>query len=188
MNSVTNVEKSGPSKVSQAPPTLEATPSNGKQPSLMTGYQIGEYVLIELSRADSYSNWLFSAFVDRAIEFIRRYGADTDPIWLRNQLESAYGTNYLHLLAAVDSDNTIVAHTVSYYQNYPGLGNTALILQDEQSVDESRLQTVGMDLIKDWAKRLGLKIILSEAMTRSRARLFQKLGFHEHRIMMRMDI
>ena len=147
--------------------------------------------VLQLKSTDTYSRKLFLKFVQRAIEFIGRYNSDTDPIWLMQLLASNFyqGTNLIHLLVAIDAKGEIVAHNLTYVESRHMLGNVAVLLQLEKDIkDDSSITDLGMELVKTWARSLGIKTILNESATRSRARLWRKYNFREYRITSRLDL
>mgnify|MGYP001379916733 FL=1 len=148
------------------------------------------YTVVRIVPNDPAHRKLFPKIVERALGFIDRLGADTDPIWLMNLMVSNFfqATNLLHVVAALDPKGKIVGHTVSCVETRQKLGNVVLILQIEKDCGGSDLIELGQRLILDWARSIGIRTILNESDSRAKSRLWSRFGFREYRIVSRLDL
>lgn len=157
---------------------------NGKAPT-PTGVQIGEFVIHEIHRTDQYSRYIFPAFVDRALEFIKKYQSETDPVWLQQLLYNAFQHDLesVKLLCAVDSKNNIVAHVIAYVDQYGTRGSVAFICQVEKDLTNPEIMDEGFKILVAWKEKHKLNGMMHFALNEKVARVFQmEYGFKTHRI------
>jgi hypothetical protein len=142
-------------------------------------YPAGKYSVLRVLPHDPYTRKLFPEVVQRAIRFIDHSHSDVDPIWLGQHLYGHFHqrTNYIHLLVAVDNA-VIVAHSISYVDVNHNLGNHVVVLQLEKDIpDGNEIVDVGLRLIDEWARGLGLKTIVNCTDSAARVRYFERYGF-----------
>ena len=150
----------------------------------------GALTVIRLVPTDPTHRKLFPEVVERCMKFIDLVHSDTDKIWLGNLLYSNFfqNTNLVQLLIATNAAGEIVAHNLSYVESRHSLGNVAVLLQLQKDEGDQSITDIGMRLCEEWARSLGIKTILNESATRSRARLWHRYGFAEYRITSRKDL
>jgi len=158
--------------------------SNGRGP-IPTGIIVGEFVIHEIHRTDSYSKYIFPAFVDRGLEFIKKYESDTDPLWLQQLLYNAFQHDLesVKLLCAVDSKNNIVAHLIAHVDQYGTRGGVGFICQAEKDLTQPEIMEEGFKILIAWKNKLKLNGLMHFALNEKVARVFQlNYGFKTHRI------
>jgi len=153
-------------------------------------YPVGDYSIIELKNTEDLPRRLFRRFIDRSMDFIEEYGAHIDPVWLGQLLYNAFAVKSPHvlMLIAYDKEETIVAHITVYPEIYPKLGWVGHILQLEKDVNEPEIMQVGLKLIQEWAKNIGIKTLVNSTESKAHTKLFQSFGFSNFRYIMRKDL
>ena len=154
-------------------------------------YPAGAYTVLRVRADDSFTRRLIPKIIERALGFIERTDCETDPVWLGQLLYNGFATNsnLIHVLCALDSKENIIAHSVSYIETIQGVGNVATILQVEKSVrDGAEITDLGIKLVCEWAKSLGVKIVRNWTSTDSRTRRFEKYGFTKHRNVLQLTL
>jgi hypothetical protein len=174
------------------PPTEELIavpiPPNGfiaiKEPS--------PYKIFRIAPSDPATAKFINPLTVRAIEFIDKYHSDTDVQWLVTLLHNHFkqNTNLVHVLIAVDKDEKIVAHSISYVDTYGSLGYVAYGLQAEKDKPVTDADIAPAKLMfEDWVRSLGIKTILATTIKSATARLAcQRDGFYEYRTITRKDL
>ncbi len=171
-------------------PTPAVQPMNGKEEAApILAYAVGDYTVIRITYSDDLSRRLFPKFVERAIGFIDRTNADTDRIWLGSLLYGAFSNSSPHvlMLMAVNKEEKIVAHAVAYPEVRGNLGWIGHLLQIEKDkeVRDSEVFKVGMRLIDEWKKSIGLKDLLNQTDSLAKVRYFERYGFKLYRYITR---
>jgi hypothetical protein len=156
----------------------------------------GRYRGFRITPDDSESMRYLSKFHIRALKFIDRYHVETDPVWLSQLIYSVRNpkaANLVHMLGAVDLKGEMVAHALSYVDNYQTLGPVVICLQGEKdrSVDREsavEMRRIAMELIKEWACSLKLKDLIIYALKPSNVRIDKMAGFSVFRTVMRLKL
>ena len=133
----------------------------------------------------------------RALEFLEKYGSETDPLFISRLLYETFKNpqtqNLVLALIAVNVNDSIVAHSLNYVDTFGRLGPVAIQLQTEKDcgVDPASaisIHDTGLKLIEGWTRSLGLKTIIAYALSPAIARLDKRDGFAMYRIMLRKDL
>jgi len=132
-----------------------------------------DYVRI-VHRDDEASCVLFPKVVDRAMHFIKKYNAPTDPVWLSNFMFGIFQTRSDEglMLAAVDADNALVGHLVA---NIQLIGRDAYAYVTQVEVDEGAVDIMhtGRGILETWGKTKGAKGLANMALSESTMRLWR---------------
>lgn len=145
-----------------------------------------EYFVIELRRDDPTSCLIFPKFLDRVVDFIRLYGSDADPIWMRQAVFNAFQDRSPDclLLAALNDKTEIIAHAIvriDLIEQRP----SAFIVQVENNSRDPAIMEKGLELIENWRKQKGLKSLSNMALNEKVMRLWKiKYGFKNLRWLM----
>ena len=99
-----------------------------------------------------------------------------------------HNTNYIHCLVALNEKDEIRAHAFSYLENTYQLGNHVHILQIWKSEGGSEIIEQGMKLIDEYAVETKCKTIIYSADSLGKLRLYNRYGFHLHRVYGRKDV
>lgn len=148
------------------------------------------YRVVEVHRDNPESLALLMPLVDRCMAFSEKYRSDTLPDMLRNLLFSAYQakSDQWKLLVALDEDGQIVAHAIADIEPYGLLGNVVFIIQIQKDVNSPGIMDKGWEILRDWARKYGVKHILNMALSEAHARLYQKeYGFKPYRFLLKID-
>ncbi len=142
----------------------------------------------ELNRDDKVSRETFPLFVDRALRFIERYDSDTDQEWLSNLLWTAFRirNETVKMLVGLDEKGEIIAHLIAYVENRGRLGNVIFVLQAEKDVSPLYLSEEALQILKAWAKKLKVETIVALCVNRKVAKAFERYGFTEYRVYVRL--
>ena len=162
---------------------VETTP-NGHDPCI---YPVGNYRVFRLDPTDSYSSKFIYQFVIRALQFIEKYGTETDQRYLVNKIYDLFtpqNKNWIHLLVAVNHKEEIVAHCLSLVEPAGKLGWVIQLLQVENDVAEPRIQKFGMRLIEEWRQSIGIKTVLTTTLSDAITRYDKRYGFKTFRTVM----
>jgi hypothetical protein len=137
----------------------------------------------------------------RSLEFLERYGAETDPVFLTgllyNNLRNPETQNLVHILVAVDQQDQVVCHTISYIDQYQALGAVCVQMQTDLRAHRGRsvpfatkkeIRELGLKLIEEWVRSLKIKTVIAYALKPSIARLDERDGFRQFRIVLRKDL
>ena len=160
-------------------------------------YPAGAYTVLRITPSDPESFAFLPKLHVRALEFCEKYGSETDPVWLAqllfNNFKNPQTANLVHILIALDAADNIVAHMISYVENYGKLGAVAMLLQlevDKSVDDQSRKQMHGraFSLMKEWARDLKLRTVLAYVIRPAMARLVEVDNFYQYRVVMRHDL
>lgn len=154
---------------------------NGHDPCI---YPVGDYRVFRLDPDDVYSSKFIYAFVIRALQFIEKYGTETDQRWLVNKIYDLFTPqykNWIHLLVAVNHKEEIVAHSLAFVDAAGKLGYVIQLLQVENDVGESSVQKLGMRLIDEWQQSIGIKIMLATTLSEATTRYDKRFGFEFYR-------
>lgn len=165
------------------------------QESYNIAHCCGEYSLFRIVPSDADSMRFLPKLHIRALEFLQKYGAETDPLWLSALLLDTLKKtpNFVHALVAINASDLIVAHAISYIELQGSLGAIAQQLQVEQErfiLPEARIEIrdLGFRLMKEWAAAVGVKTFLTTALTTAHVRYNQRGGFRHYRTVMRLDL
>ena len=173
-----------------ANPTIDAPQGN-------FSYPCGEYRLFRITHTDPDSLRFLPKLHIRALEFLEKYGAETDPVFLTRllyeTLKNPQTQNLVHALVAVDRSDSIVAHSLTYADTLGQLGPVAMQMQTEKdhSVDPVSglaIHDTGLRLIEEWTRSLNLRTIIAYALSPAIARLDKRDGFRTYRVMLRKDL
>jgi hypothetical protein len=154
-------------------------------------YPVGAYTVMRVKADEPFTRKMIPEVVARAISFVETNGSETDVVWLGQLLYSGFfvNSNLIHVLVALDSKERIRAHSISYIEQIQGVGNVATILQAEKDIRGAvEITDLGIQLVSEWAKSLGVKIIRNWTATDSRTRLFEKYGFKKHRNVLQLNL
>lgn len=169
--------------------------ANPKETSANFSYSCGDYRVFRITASDPESMRYLPHLHIRALQFINKYGAETDPVFLAKllygDLRSAENGNLVHVLVAVLGDE-IKAHSISYVDQYQRLN---VVIQMQVERDKSipfnvakDIHDLGLNLIEDWARSLKLKTIIAYTLKPSITRLDQRDGFKVFRTVVRKDL
>jgi len=157
-------------------------------------YPVGAFRVFRITPNDPESFVYLPQLVIRALQFIEKYEAETDPVWLTQLLYNNLRQNpqLVFILVAVDGEQ-IVAHSISYVDTFQKLGAVAIHIQMEfnRSVlaeDKNKIRQLGRTLMEDWTRSLKLKTILAYTTDDIRARLHRRDGYRPFRVMVRKDL
>lgn len=151
----------------------------------------GAYSVVRLMPNDPSHRKLFPQIVNRAVGFVDRINADSDPIWVGHLLYNHFQqrNNLVHVMAGIDAESKIVLHAISYVETRPKLGNVIILYQlEKDEAGGSDMLNVCFDLVKSWAVSLGIKTLLNESSNRAKTRLWGRYGFSEYRVTSRLDL
>lgn len=160
-------------------------------------YPCGEYRVFRITPSDPESFKFLPKLHVRALEFVERYGSETDPVWLaqllHNNFKNPQTESLVHILIAVDAAEKIAAHMISYVESYGKLGAVAMLLQLEidKPVDAAarrQMHNLSFNLMKEWARGLKLKTVLAYIIRPAMARLVEVDNFYQYRVVMRHDL
>lgn len=153
---------------------------------------IRPYRLLEFSKNETTSRHYWPDLIDRVANFITKYEADTELVWLFNSMNSAFhmATNDWLMLADVDdAEEKLVGHAVAQMQPYGRLGNVIFVHQMESDVYQDEIMQRGWNRICDWAVEKNIRYVMNYARTQAVARLYrQKYGFTDRRVLQTMDL
>lgn len=160
-------------------------------------YPVGPYRVFRLTMADPESMRYLSKLVIRALSFIDKYEAETDPVWLTqllyNSLRNPQSANSVHALIAVNPTDEIVAHSIAYLDNFQKLGTVAVYLQFElsapiESNHRNEIRQLGRELMEEWCRSVHVKTILAYTTDEATTRLHGRDGYKPFRIMLKKEL
>lgn len=160
-------------------------------------YPVGDYRVFRISVTDRESLGFLPKLAVRALQFIITYHAETDAVWLTQllyqSLTNPQTANLVFVLIAIDQQNEIVGHSISYVDSFGRLGSVALHLQLEIdhcvcASDRKVMRELGRSLNEEWVRSLNLKTILAYTFDESLVRLHKRDGFSTFRVLLRKDL
>ncbi len=176
--------------IKSIPPATIGAPEN-------FSYSIGEYRVFRIVPSDPESMTFLSQLHVRSLEFCDKYQSDTDPVWLAqllfNNFKNPQTANLVHLLVATDVSEEIVGHSIAFTENYGKLGAVATLLQWEYDRElpegaRGKIHGLGLSLVKEWAKSLGIKTLIAYVIRAAMARMIEVDNFYQYRVVMRHDL
>lgn len=148
--------------------------------------------LLEFHKNETTSCLYWPALIERGQNFIARWSADTDPVWLFNALNTAFmmgGGDWLVIAELDDDKEILVGHMLAQVFNYATLGNVIIIHQLECDVESSDMIDRGWKRVKEWAVEKNIRYILNYARNQAVARLYRiKYGFEDRRVLQHFDM
>ena len=165
-------------------------PPNGVAPRPTPAPAASPYKIFRVVPTDPYSAKFIRKVTVRAIEFIDRYGSDTDTQWLVNLLYNHFKqqTNAVYVLVAIDEAEKIVAHSIAYVDAYD-MGYAVQVLQIEKDKDvPAKAMEPAALLVEDWVRSIGVRTMLMTTIKQAAAELSKVGGFYEYRTIVRKDL
>lgn len=152
--------------------------------------EVGKYRIIRLLPNDPFSRELLPKVYARAVEFIDRFGSQTDKVWLGQLLFANFyaQNNFIHVLVLLDDSSAIMAHSISYIEKHESLGNYCHILQVWKDVGDNEILDVGLPMIDEWARSLGISIVMANCADTPHERLYEQKGFKRWRVTVKREI
>ena len=167
-------------------PTLGINGKNYIPASRSKTVNAGPFQVKLLDREDIVSRLIFPAFVDRALEFISTFGSDSDPAWLQSFLWAVFQQRSDEglLLAALDSQNRIVAHLIAKV-DLIGKDPWGFILQVQKDLSCPEIMQTGEKIVRAWQEKKHLKGLANMALDKKSMRIWRmKYGFMVKRYFM----
>jgi len=154
--------------------------------------QLHPFTLLEFEKDEITSRYYWPDLIDRTRNFITRWEADTDPVWLFNCLNTAFmigGDDWL-VMGEIDQEGEkLIGHMVAQTAQYLNLGQVIMIYQLECDVESGAMIDRGWKRIQQWAIEKNIRYIMNHARNQAVARLYrQKFGFRDRRILQDFDM
>ena len=154
--------------------------------------QLHPFTLLEFEKDEITSRYYWPELIDRARNFITKWEADTDPVWLFNSLNTAFmigGGDWLVMAELDQHEEKLCGHMLAQTAPYLNLGYVIMIHQLECDIESSDMIARGWKRIQQWAIEKNIRYILNYARNQAVARLYrQKYGFSDRRVLQSYDM
>ena len=154
--------------------------------------QLRHFTLLEFEKNEITSRYYWPELIDRARNFITKWEADTDPVWLFNSLNTAFmigGGDWLIMAELDQHEEKLCGHMLAQTAPYLNLGYVIMIHQLECDVESSDMLDRGWKRVQQWACEKNIRYVLTFARNQAVARLYrQKYGFKDRRVLQSFDM